>query len=38
MGLGLNAIYKRVSRLHETLKECIEGKLPNGTTTGGQVR
>ena len=24
MGLGLNAVYKRVSRLHETLKECIE--------------
>ncbi len=25
MGLGLNAIYKRVSRLHESLKDCIEG-------------
>lgn len=27
MGLGLNAIYKRLSRLHQSLKECIEGKL-----------
>ena len=27
MGIGLSAIYKRVSRLHESLKECIEGKL-----------
>ena len=27
MGIGLNAIYKRVSRLHESLRECIEGKL-----------
>ena len=27
MGIGLNAIYKRVSRLHQSLKECIEGKL-----------
>jgi RNA polymerase sigma-70 factor, ECF subfamily len=26
-GIGLNAIYKRVSRLHVSLKECIEGKL-----------
>jgi RNA polymerase sigma-70 factor (ECF subfamily) len=29
MGIGLNAIYKRVSRLHESLKSCIEGKLSN---------
>lgn len=27
MSIGLNAIYKRVSRLHIGLKECIEGKL-----------
>ena len=27
MGLGLSAIYQRVSRLHESLKECVEGKL-----------
>ncbi len=27
MGLGLNAIYKRVSRLHEALKICVERKL-----------
>ena len=27
LDIGLNAIYKRVSRLHESLKQCIEGKL-----------
>jgi hypothetical protein len=27
MGIGLNAIYKRVSRLHESLRLCIEEKL-----------
>jgi len=27
MGIGLNAIYKRVSRLHESLRLCIDGKL-----------
>ena len=27
MGIGLNAIYKRVSRLHESLKQCVKGKL-----------
>ena len=27
MDIGLNAIYKRVSRLHESLRQCIEGKL-----------
>jgi DNA-directed RNA polymerase specialized sigma24 family protein len=27
LGIGLNAIYKRVSRLHESLKDCIEEKL-----------
>jgi len=37
MGLGLNAIYKRISRLHESLKECIEGKLSNAAGNGGQV-
>ncbi len=37
MGLGLNAIYKRVSRLHESLKECIEGKLANAQAGGGPV-
>jgi|688.fasta_scaffold153088_4 RNA polymerase sigma-70 factor (ECF subfamily) len=30
MGIGLNAIYKRISRLHEDLKACIEGKLASG--------
>jgi RNA polymerase sigma factor (sigma-70 family) len=37
MGVGLNAIYKRVSRLHESLKECIEGKLGNSEAAGGQA-
>ncbi len=37
MGIGLNAIYKRVSRLHESLKECIEGKLSNADGKAGQV-
>ena len=37
MGLGLNAIYKRVSRLHESLKDCIEGKLSDATSNGGRV-
>ena len=27
MGIGLNAVYKRVSRLHEDLKRCVEAKL-----------
>ena len=27
MGIGLNAIYKRVSRLHESLRLCIDGKM-----------
>lgn len=37
MGIGLNAIYKRVSRLHESLKECIEGKLSHAAGNGGQA-
>ena len=37
MGIGLNAIYKRVSRLHENLKDCIEGKLRNAEVPGGRV-
>ncbi len=32
MGVGLNAIYKRLSRLHESLKNCINGKLDPRTT------
>ncbi len=36
MGLGLDAIYKRVSRLHEALRECINGKLrATGVPDGG---
>jgi len=27
MGIALNAIYKRLSRLHESLRQCVEGKL-----------
>lgn len=27
MGLGLDAVYKRLSRLHESLRQCVEGKL-----------
>lgn len=27
MGIGLNAVYKRVSRLHEDLRRCVEAKL-----------
>jgi RNA polymerase sigma-70 factor (ECF subfamily) len=37
MGLGLNAIYKRVSLLHEALKDCIEGKLRNAAVSGGRI-
>jgi RNA polymerase sigma factor (sigma-70 family) len=37
MGIGLNAIYKRVSRLHESLKDCIEAKLRTAESNGGQV-
>ena len=27
MGAGLNAIYKRVSRLHHSLKDCVESRV-----------
>ncbi len=27
MGIGLEAVYKRLSRIHHTLKECVEKKL-----------
>ena len=37
MGISLNTIYKRVSRLHESLKGCIEGKLANADDHGGRV-
>ncbi len=37
MGLGLNAIYKRISRLHESLKDCIEDKLNHAAGAGGPV-
>lgn len=35
MGIGLNAIYKRVSRLHRDLRDCIERKLTLQNPTGG---
>ncbi len=35
MGVGLNAIYKRISRLHQDLKGCIEGKLASGDLPRG---
>ena len=37
MGLGLNAIYKPVSRLHESLKECVEGKLHGRDGSGESI-
>ena len=27
VGMGLDAVYKRLSRLHATLRQCVEGKL-----------
>lgn len=30
MGLGLDAVYKRLSRLHESLRECVQSKLAAG--------
>ena len=27
MGIALNAICKRLSRLHESLRQCVDGKL-----------
>ena len=35
MGLGLDAVYKRVSRLHESLRSCVEGKMDVGGREGG---
>lgn len=35
MGLGLNVIYKRLSRLHESLKQCIEDKVGLTQDLGG---
>ena len=34
MGLSLDAIYKRLSRLHENLRKCIEGRLATAKTSG----
>ena len=31
MGIGLWAVYKRLSRLHESLRACVEGKLAKMT-------
>ena len=27
MGVGLNAVYKRISRLHESLRDCVESRV-----------
>jgi hypothetical protein len=27
VGVGLDAVYKRLSRLHAALRQCVEGKL-----------
>ena len=37
MGLELNAIYKRISRLHGSLRDCIEEKLGSPDASGGQI-
>lgn len=37
MGVGLDAVYKRVSRLHRSLKECVEGKLRGPETQEAQA-
>ncbi|MFM8357743.1 MAG: RNA polymerase sigma factor [Verrucomicrobiota bacterium] len=29
MSLGLDAVYKRLSRLHQALRQCVEGRLGN---------
>jgi RNA polymerase sigma-70 factor (ECF subfamily) len=34
MGIGLAAMYKRMSRLHVSLKECIEAKLGRAALSG----
>jgi RNA polymerase sigma-70 factor (ECF subfamily) len=33
MGMSLDAIYKRLSRLHESLRQCVEGKLGQARET-----
>ncbi|MEO1994512.1 MAG: sigma-70 family RNA polymerase sigma factor [Planctomycetaceae bacterium] len=33
LGAGLDVIYKRLSRLHQTLKDCIEGRLADSRTS-----
>jgi RNA polymerase sigma-70 factor, ECF subfamily len=38
MGIALNAVYKRVSRLHESLKDCIERKLASADIRGGFIQ
>jgi RNA polymerase sigma-70 factor (ECF subfamily) len=31
LGLGLDAVYKRLSRLHQSLRQCVEGRLSTST-------
>lgn len=35
LGLGLQVVYKRLSRLHEALRECVERRLRGGTVSEG---
>lgn len=37
MGLGLDAIYKRLSRLHESLRQCVEERTKIAKRPGGLV-
>jgi len=37
LGVGLNAVYKRLSRLHVSLRECVERKLEGAQPSGGLV-
>lgn len=37
LGLRLNAVYKRLSRLHEGLKQCIEGRLASSSGAEGAI-
>jgi len=37
MGCGLDVVYKRLSRLHVSLRECVEGKLRGLDARGASV-
>lgn len=38
LGVGLDAVYKRVSRLHEALRDCVNGRLRGAWAGGGGTR